>query len=74
MCRVEPNLAPRDNARVVDEDREIRFPEHEYPSDIEIWLEGRAAVMIRHGMKFIELSRYEARDLGLALIELADAD
>lgn len=55
-------------------DSEIRFPEHDYPSDVEIWLEGRAAVMIRHGMKFIELSRDEARDLGLALIELADSE
>lgn len=48
------------------------FPEHEYPSDFEVWLESDGVVRIRSGMKITELASAEARNLGLALIELAD--
>lgn len=51
---------------------DARFPEHEYPSDFELWLESDGVVRIRSGIKIIELGPTDARDLGLALIELAD--
>ena len=50
-----------------------RFPEHDYPSDVELWLEPDGIVRVRMGVRIIELTPQEARDLGLALAELADA-
>jgi hypothetical protein len=52
---------------------ETRFPEHDYPSDYELWLEPDGIVRIRSGIHITEFTANEARDLGLALIELADA-
>lgn len=51
---------------------DARFPEHDYPSDFELWLGSDGVVRIRSGIKIIELEPAHARDLGLALIELAD--
>jgi hypothetical protein len=56
----------------VSGDDDARFPEHEHPSDFELWLESDGVVRIRSGIKIIELEPTDARDLGLALIELAD--
>jgi hypothetical protein len=59
---------------VVEQEPEVVFPEQEYPSDVEIWLEGRDVVLMRVGSfgPTVELSPEEARGLGLALQELAD--
>ena len=54
-------------------DDEARFPEHDHPSDFELWLEPDGVVRIRSGVKITQLTASEARDLGQALIELADA-
>lgn len=35
------------------------FPEHEYPSDFEVWLESDGVVRIRSGMKITELASPE---------------
>lgn len=52
---------------------DYRFPEHNYPSDFELWLEPDGVVRVRAGIQITELSASEARDLGQALVELADA-
>lgn len=52
---------------------DVRFPEHEHPSDFELWLEPDGVVRVRSGIKVTEFSAQDARDLGHALIELADA-
>jgi hypothetical protein len=49
-----------------------RFPEHDYPSDFELWLEPDGLIRIRGGVRITELAAQQARDLGLALVELAD--
>jgi hypothetical protein len=51
---------------------EYRFPEHDYPSDFEMWLEPDVVIRLRGGVRITELAAQEARDLGLALVELAD--
>lgn len=38
---------------------DARFPEHEYPSDFEVWLESDGVVRIRSGMKITELASPE---------------
>lgn len=52
---------------------EVRFPDRDYPSDFELWLEPDGIVRLRSGTRITELTSVEARDLGAALIELADA-
>jgi len=52
---------------------DARFPKHDHPSDFELWLEPDGVVRMRSGIKITELTAPEARDLGAALIELADA-
>jgi hypothetical protein len=54
-------------------DNEFRFPEHDHPSDFELWLEHDGMIRMRSGVKIVELTAPEARDLGHALIELAEA-
>ena len=55
-------------------DSEFRFPEHDHPSDFELWLERDGVVRMQSsGIKIVELTAPEARDLGHALIELAEA-
>jgi len=51
---------------------EYRFPEHDYPSDFELWLEPDGVIRPRGGVRITELAAQKARDLGLALVELAD--
>lgn len=53
---------------------EVAFPEREYPSDVEIWLEDGSVVLMRVGSlgPTVALCPDEARGLGLALQELAD--
>jgi hypothetical protein len=51
---------------------EYKFPEQEYPSDFELWLEPDGVIRLRAGMRLAELTAREARYLGLALVELAD--
>ena len=51
---------------------EYRFPEHDYPSDFELWLEADGVIRLRGGVRITELAAQKARDLGLALVELAD--
>lgn len=55
-------------------DATYRVPQHPHPSDVDLWLENEEPIMIRavHGKDPIELTAREARDLGMALIELAD--
>ena len=58
----------------MEDELEVVFPEQDYPSDVEIWLEDSVAVLMRVGAfgPTVELSPDEARRLGLALQELAD--
>ena len=58
----------------MDREPEVVFPEQEYPSDVEIWLEDGVVVLMRVGAfgPTVELSPEEARGLGLAFQELAD--
>jgi hypothetical protein len=57
----------------VDREPEVVFPEQEYPSDVEIWLEDGVVVLMRVGSfgPTVELSPEEALGLGLAFQELA---
>ena len=50
------------------------FPDQEHPSDVELWLEDGVVVLMRVGSfgPTVELASAEARQLGLALQELAD--
>ena len=49
------------------------FPEQEHPSDVEIWLEDDVAVRMRVSWSLIlDWTPQEAREVGLALQELAD--
>ena len=59
---------------MVDNEPECVFPDQEYPSDVEIWLEDGVVVLMRVGTfgPTVELSPDEARQLGLAFQELAD--
>lgn len=58
----------------MEDEPEVVFPEQDYPSDVEIWLEDRVAVFMRVGSfgPIVDFSPDEARQLGLALLELAD--
>jgi hypothetical protein len=49
-------------------------PKHPYPSGMDLWLEDDEPIWLRteHAEYASELQPFEARDLGLALIELAD--
>lgn len=49
-------------------------PQHPYPSDVYLWLENDLQIMLRamNGKYPVELRSRDARDLGRALIELAD--
>ena len=51
-----------------------RYPEHPHPSDVHLWLENDEPIMLRavDGRDPVELTSPQARDLGIALIELAD--
>ena len=53
---------------------DVVFPDQEHPSDVEIWLEDGAVVVMRVGSlgPTLEFSPDEARLLGLAFQELAD--
>ena len=53
---------------------ECVFPEQEHPSDVEIWLQDGAVVVMRVGSfgPAVDFSLDEARQLGLAFQELAD--
>lgn len=53
----------------------IVWPTTEHTSEVEMWLEHDGAVMVRIGTwgPLLELSPEEARGLGAAMIELADA-
>lgn len=64
-------MSERNRAPVSDSD--VRFPEHDHPSDFELWLEPDGVIRMRSGVKIVELTSPEARDLGHALIELAEA-
>jgi hypothetical protein len=58
----------------VPDEPEVVFPEQDYPSDVEIWLEDGVVVLMRVGSfgPTVELTPDEARRLGLAFQELAD--
>lgn len=58
----------------MEDEPEVVFPEQDYPSDVEIWLEDGVVVRMRAGTfgPTVELSPDEARRLGLAFLELAD--
>lgn len=59
---------------MVEQEPEVVFPDQEYPSDVEVWLEDGVVVLLQVGSfgPTVELSPDEARGLGLALQELAD--
>ena len=66
--------APIGFTEAMADEPHVVFPDQEYPSDVEIWLEDGAAVLMRVGTRgpLVELSPDEARNLGLAFVELAD--
>jgi hypothetical protein len=51
------------------------FPEQEHTREVTMWLAADGAICFRGGSfgQTLELDATEARDLGLALVELADA-
>lgn len=58
----------------MNDDPECMLPDQEHPSDVEIWLEDGAVVLMRVGAfgPTVEFTPDEARQLGLAFQELAD--
>ena len=53
-------------------DSDDQFPEHEYPSDFELWLEPDGVVRIRSGVRVHRARDTGSAGSGQALIELAD--
>lgn len=57
----------------MEDEPDIVFPQQDYPSDVELWLQDGVLVLMRVGTfgPSVELSPDEGRRLGLALQELA---